>query len=77
MTRSKYYTRADFKYRLTSRWQDVWGDWQFWWERKSMTVEDAEWESVANGDLEWAGRMSNHYKIIITGEYADEKEVEN
>lgn len=63
-------TKDNGYFRLWSKWQDVWGNWQFWWQHSD---DGKEWENVANGDLEWSQRMSNHYQIAITGEYTDEQ----
>lgn len=59
------------KWRLTSKWQNVWGNWQFWWQQFDSDAD--EWVNDSNGDLDWANRMSNHYGVKITGEYPESK----
>jgi len=64
----------DVDHRLSSKWQDVWGNWQFWWQSYDSDAE--EWVNIANGDLDWAGRMSAHYNVKITGAYPESQKNE-
>lgn len=59
---------GELEYRLWSKWQDVWGNWQFWWQYKD---QNGEWVNDCNGDLEWSKRMSAHYQVKISGEFAE------